>query len=63
MDVTILKFIKTGENFDDTMPRNIESDFIVDEVCVWNVANQCKTGIDNISMIIRTRCNIVGCQM
>ena len=44
-------------------PWNIESDFIVDEVCVWSNANQCKKTIDNIGVIIRTLCNCVGGQM
>ena len=54
---------KGGKKFEYTKPWNIESDFTVDEVCVWNVANQCKKAIDNIDIIIRTRYNCAGCQM
>ena len=59
----ILGLNKGGKNFEYTKPWNIESDFTVDEVCVWNVANQCKKVIDNIGIIIRTRYNCAGCQM
>ena len=41
----------------------IKADFIVDEVCVGDIANQCKKSIDNIGMIIRIRFNRVGYQM
>ena len=51
------------KKFEYTKLWNIESDFTVDEVCVWNVVNQCKKAIDNIGIIIRTRYNCAGCQM
>ena len=60
---SIPRYIKTGETFGYTEPWSIESDFIVDEICVWNIANQCKKDIDNIDMIIQTRCNCIGWQM
>ena len=60
---TILGLDKRGKKFEYTKPWNTESDFIVDEVCVRNIANQCKKAIENAGMIIRTRCNCVGCQM
>ena len=60
IEYTILGLNKGGKIFEYTKPWNIESYFAVDEVCVWNVTNQCKKAIDNIGIIIRTQYNCAG---